>query len=80
MKCKFQATDGAPSSFCYKDLIIRYFLVSSTSVRRARVIKWKSVCIVLCCVQYVEIYTEQRTFAESINFLFSFEEKTVAES
>ena len=30
----------------------------------------------LCCyVQYVEIYTEQRAFATSINFFFSFEKK-----
>ena len=51
------------------------FFVSSTSVRRARVINWKSVCIVWCsCVQYIEIYTEQRAFADGINFLFSFEE------
>ena len=33
------------------------------------------MCVVLCCcIQYVEIYTEQRAFADSINFLFSFEE------
>ena len=50
------------------------FVVSS-SVRRARVINWKSVCSVLCCfVQYVEIYTEQRAFEDSINVLFTFEE------
>ena len=63
------------SSSCYKDLTPRHFVVSSTSVRCARVINWKSVSIVLCCcVQYVEIYTEQRAFADSINFFFSLEE------
>ena len=52
------------SSLCYEDLIVRHFVVSSTSVRRARVINWKSVCVVLCyCVQYVEIYIEQRAIA-----------------
>ena len=67
-------------SLCYKNLIQRHFVVSSTNVRRARVIKWKNVCIVLCCwVQYVEINTEQKAFVDSINFLFSFE-KTAAES
>ena len=67
------------SSLCYKDLTLRHFVVSSTSVRCARVINRKSVCIMLCyCIQYVEIYTEERAFAD-INFLFSFE-KTAAES
>ena len=62
------------SSLCYKDLTPRHFVESSTSVRHARVINWKSVCIVPCCyVLYVEIYTEQKTFTGSINFLFSFE-------
>ena len=37
------------SSLCYKDLTVRHFVVSSTSVRRARVINWISACIVLCC-------------------------------
>ena len=33
------------------------------------------MCIVLCCyVRYVEIYTEQRAFADDNNFLFLFEE------
>ena len=32
------------------------------------------MCVVLyCCVQYVEVYTEQRAFVDSIKFLFSFE-------
>ena len=49
--------------------------MSSTRVGRARVTNWKSVCVVLCCcTQYVEIYTEERAFEDSINFLFSFEE------
>ena len=56
------------SSLCYKDLALRHFVVSSTSVRRARVINWKSVYVMYCCVQYVEKYTEQRAFADSINF------------
>ena len=65
------------SSLCYKDLTLRYFVVSSTSVGRARVINLKNVCVVLrCCVQYVEMYTEQRAFENGTNFLFSFE-KTV---
>ena len=68
------------SSLCYKELTLRHFVVSSTCVRRVRVIYWKSVCIVLCCcVQYVEIYTEQRASTDSINFLFSFE-RTASES
>ena len=58
------------SSLCYKDLTLHHFVVSSTSVRRAQVINWKSVCIVLCCVKYVEIYPEQRAFADSVNSLF----------
>ena len=42
-------------------------------------INWeKSVHSVVLICQYVEIYTEQRAFADSINFLFSFEE-TAAE-
>ena len=37
-------------------------------------INWKIICILLCCcVQYVEIYTEQRKLADSGIFLFSFE-------
>ena len=41
---------------------------------------WKRVCIVLCCcVQYVDIYTEQRAFADGINFGFHLN-KTAAES
>ena len=62
------------SSLCYKNLIVRHFVVSPTSVRRVRVINWKSVCIVCCCVQYVVIYTEQTAFADSTYFLYSFEE------
>ena len=61
------------SSLCYKDLTLRNFVVSSTIVRRARVINWKSVCIVLCCyVRHVKIYTKRRAFADDI-FLFPFE-------
>ena len=57
------------------DLILPHFVVSSTSVRRTRVINLKIVCLMLCCcVQCVEIYTEQTAFADNINFLFSFEE------
>ena len=74
MKYRFQTTVGAPEQFCYKDLTLRHFVESSTSVRGARGISRKSVCIVLCCVQYVEIYTEQRAFVDGVNFLFSFEE------
>ena len=36
------------NSLCYKDWTMRHFVVSSTSVRRARVINWKSVCVVSC--------------------------------
>ena len=36
------------NSIYYKGLTPRHFVVSSTSVRRGRVINWKSVCIVLC--------------------------------
>ena len=64
------------SSLCHEDLILRHFVVSSTSVKRARVIKWKSVGIVLCCVQCVEIYTRQRVFADGLNFSISFEENS----
>ena len=68
------------SSLCYKDLTLRHFVVSSTSVRHAGVKNQKSVYIMLCCcVQYVEIYTEQRAFADSINFRFHLK-KTAAES
>ena len=63
------------SSLCYKDLTLHHFVVSSTSIRRARVLNWKSVFTVLCCfVRYVEIYIGQRTFANWSNFLFLFEE------
>ena len=63
------------SSLCYKDSTLRHFIVSSTSVRCAWVINWKSICIALCCcVQFVEIFTEQRSFADCINFLFSIDE------
>ena len=59
------------SSLCYKDLTLRHFIVSQTSVRRARVINWKSVCTMLCgCVQYVEIYTKRRASANRIDFCF----------
>ena len=62
-------------SLCRKGLTLRHFVVPSTSVERARVINWKSVCTALCCcVQCVEIYTKQRAFEDGINFLFSFEE------
>ena len=64
------------SSLCFKDM----GTVPSTTIRPARVINWKSVCIVLCCcVQYFEIYTEHWTFADSVKFLFRLK-KTVAES
>ena len=57
------------SSLRYKDLTLRHSVVSSTSVRRVRVMNWKSVCMALCCyVQYVEIYIKQMAFANSINF------------
>ena len=58
MKCGFRQQMVHQSSLCYKDLTLRHFVVSSTSVRRARVMNWKSVCIVLCCAQYLEIYIE----------------------
>ena len=55
---------------CAMKIWLCTIIVSSTSVRRLRVINWKRVWIVLCCcVQCVE-----RAFADSINFLFSFEE------
>ena len=58
-----------PSSLCCKDLALRHFVVYSTSVRHARVINRKRVCVVLCCcVQCVEIYIKQRPFVGSINF------------
>ena len=63
------------SSLRCKDLTLRHFVVPSTNVRRVRVINWKSICIVLCCcVQFVEICTEQGAFVDGIIFLFSFEE------
>ena len=37
------------SSLCHKDLTLRRFVVSSTSVKRARMINWKSAWTVLCC-------------------------------
>ena len=59
------------SSLCCKDLTPSHFIVSLTSVGRARVINWKSVCAVLCCcVQYIGIYAEQRAFVDGINFCF----------
>ena len=64
---------------CVIDLTLRHFVVSSTSVRHARAINSKRVCAVLgCCIQYVEIYIEQRAFADSINFCFHLK-KTAAE-
>ena len=76
----FLTTDGAPEQFVLWDLTLRDFVVSSTSIGRARVINWKSVCTVLCCcVHCVEIYTEQREFADSFDFLFNLK-KTDAES
>ena len=47
---------GNPSSLCYEDLTLRHFVVSSISVRRARVMNWESMCIVLCCVQCRNLY------------------------
>ena len=41
MKPGFQTTDGVPEQFCYKDLTLRHFVVSSTSVKRARVTHWE---------------------------------------
>ena len=37
------------SSLRYKDLTLHHFVVSSICDRRARLINWKSVCLVLCC-------------------------------
>ena len=74
LKCGFQTTDGAPQQFVLCVLTLRHLVVSSTNVRRARVINWKIVCVVLCCDQCVQIYTEQISFVGGINFLFSFEE------
>ena len=34
------------SSLCYRDLTLRHFVVSPTSVKRALAINWKSVCTV----------------------------------
>ena len=56
--------------FCYKDLTRHHFVVSLTNIEHARVINWKSLC---CCIQYVEVCTEERAFANSIHFLFPFE-------
>ena len=76
MKCGFQKTDGARQcDLCCNDFTPHHFLCSSTSVQHTLVINWASMCIILyCCVHYVKIHTEQRVFADSINFLFSFEE------
>ena len=63
-------------------MTLRHFVVSSSSVRYARVINWKSVhsvVLLYCFVRYVEIYTEQRAFADGINFCFHLK-KTAAES
>ena len=50
MKREFQTTDVHQSSLCHKDLTLSHFVVSSTNVKRARVMNWESVCIVLYCV------------------------------
>ena len=40
--------------------------------------KLKSVCIVLCCcVQYVEIFTEQEAFADALIFCFHLKKTAV---
>ena len=76
MKCTFQSTDSATEQFVSEGFDTAPFFVLSTSVKRPRVINLKTVSVVLlCCVLYVEIYTEQRAFVDGINFLFSFEEK-----
>ena len=65
-------------SLRYKDKTIYHFVVSSTSVGRARVINWKSVSIVGCyCVQRIEIYTQQKAFADDFNFCFHLKETAV---
>jgi len=68
------------SSLCYKDLTLRSFVVSSTSVRCAQVINWKSVCMVLCCcVRYVEIQQNKEHSRTALIFCFHLK-KTAAES
>ena len=39
-------------SFCYKGLTLRHFVVSSISVKRARMINWKS-CVKCCVVVFI---------------------------
>ena len=58
-------------NLCRKDLTLHHCVVSSTSVGRARVINWKSVCIVLCCCfRYVEKYTKERVSRTVLIFCF----------
>ena len=48
-----------------------------TSIRRLQVINWKSMCIVLCCIQCVEMYSHLIPDKGHNFFLF---EQTAAES
>ena len=63
------------SSLCYEDLTLRHFVVTSTSVKRAQVINWKSVRIVLCCCVLLRRYLYwTKSIRGYHQFLFSFEE------
>ena len=63
------------SSLCYKDLTLRHIVVINYCQARTSDKLEKCVHgVVLCCVQYAEIYTEQRAFANDNNFSFLFEE------
>ena len=75
MKCGDQTTDGAPKQFVLKRFDAVPFLCFINKCRTRTNDKLeKCVRTVVSCVQCVEIYTEQRAFADGFNFLFSFEE------
>ena len=68
------------SRLCYKDLTLLHFGVSSTSVRRARVINWKSVCTVLCCCANMSRFIPNKELSQApLMSCFNFK-KTGAES
>ena len=78
MKCEFQSTDGALEQFVLQmfDIAPFYCVINKCQTRTSDKSE-KCVRSVAFCVQYVELYTEQRTFANSNNFLFSFEYYTI---
>ena len=61
------------SSLCYEDLTQCRFVVSSTSVRRARVINWKSECIVCVFAFYMSKFIPHKEHPRSaLIFCFHF--------